>query len=177
MLRGRFLASRYSPTGQRDLVSYDTMGIGASVVMTPPLDDDRLPPPELANAYSYVMCVSPDGNRIGLDYVNAGRVDMIDLSGKGLQRAAVPFVFRPTLTAHPTTHKLIYAGQGRRGYGKCVATPTHLFSLFRGNLRTATDLRASSQPGASYIHVFDWDGNLVRVIKRLLKYRWTGNSV
>ncbi len=118
------------------------------------------------------VCPKPSGDRFAIAYPAASRVDLFDGNGKSLGRAAVPI---------PNTDEGDFAQDAAGGwhnpspryyYAGCAATQDRLYALFAGRLSiTRFNQHARSGPEGTYtwdaqfVHVFDWTGKLLRVLK------------
>jgi hypothetical protein len=117
-------------------------------------------------------CRRPDGQRLVRFHKNVGQVEFLSPEGELVTPAKVPYKFEQILEidgmkdGRPLWAR---AGRQRQAYNACVATDRYVFALFSG--RHDRDFKAPSRyfprPSRIYefVHVFDWEGNLVRVIK------------
>jgi hypothetical protein len=108
----------------------------------------------------FYSCASPPRERFAVAFVHGGRIDLNDYSGRLRGRARVPFPTKGSFRRDSVGQW--HARDVRLYYVDCAATPPHLYALFSG-------LRLDRPGGAvaveaRYVHVFDWDGNLVTVL-------------
>ncbi|MES2306141.1 MAG: BF3164 family lipoprotein [Gemmatimonadota bacterium] len=109
-----------------------------------------------------LLCASPEAGRFATLYVGAGRIDILDTTATLVGHAAVPF---------PSDGEFRRSADGRwhsgdiwRHYADCAATPKYLYALFAGH-------RTDGSPGggipvlALHVHVFDWSGKLIEVLR------------
>jgi hypothetical protein len=164
---GSRLVGAVDSLGHQRLAVFDTTGLDRATVVPISYDDNRLPRERLSHAYHHPICVRPSGDRIGLGYVNAGLVQLVDLVKRTTTDAVVPFRFRPRFSPHPATGQPIWASGAfsRRAYGKCVATDAHFVVVFSGRLRHATEYNTWPKRYTSYVHFYSWSGTLDRVIR------------
>jgi hypothetical protein len=126
---------------------------------------EKVPQPDIQSARHNVMCVDPQGSRLALAYRWASRVEIYSTQGHYLGRARTPHAFVPWIDRHPLKRIPVFhtgSPNVRAAYYDCAATDTHVFALFSGRLHK--DFRRK-QHQCWYVHVFDWSGNLVRVIR------------
>ena len=98
-------------------------------------------------------------------YGSAGRIEIRNGRGALITFADVPFPSSGEFVVN-SRQELVWRRE-RLHYLDCSATSTHLFALYSGR-RDATTPDGTPIPGADdsrYIHVFGWDGKLVRVLE------------
>jgi hypothetical protein len=110
---------------------------------------------------AYFTCIDVSRGRIAIAYVTAGRIDIHDSLGAMVAHANVPF---------PSNGEFELGKRGRwtartdwRYYADCTATGNHLYGLFAGH-RTDGPGKGHTV-AARYVHVFDWDGRLIRTFE------------
>ncbi len=143
--------------------------VGKRIVEGSPIDllDARLPPGELASGYSLMLCPHTSTPSVAVAYRYAGRLDLFGPDVKVAGSARVPFSFLPHLEPNPVTGKLAFkSGEPgtRRAYSSCTSTSDELLALFWGRRREPAT-RKWPEMTRSYIHVFDWNGELKRVLE------------
>jgi hypothetical protein len=109
------------------------------------------------------LCSRPDASGFAVTYSNFGRLELRDSTGVLGMRVQTPFASEPEFTRSPTTGRLQFR-QERDYYRGCAFSGNHLFALFSG--RREADFRAGQYEyaEASFVHVFDMRGRLVRVL-------------
>jgi hypothetical protein len=110
------------------------------------------------------MCV--DGkDRLAIAHRWAPSLTMYDKQGNSLARARVPHTFVPWVEDHPLT-KVPRFNTGspnvRSAYWDCTANEKYVFALYSGRLHKHFPQKMHE---CWYVHVFDWSGNLVRVLR------------
>jgi hypothetical protein len=117
-------------------------------------------------------CRKPDGTRIVRFHREVGRVEYLSPAGDLVLAARVPYKFEQVLQPDGGANGRVNWARSwnqRVAYNACVATNDYVFALFSG--RHARDFKPPSKYFPSeanvyeFVHVFDWDGNLVRVIQ------------
>jgi hypothetical protein len=79
----------------------------------------------LARAFAHTLCVRPDGERLAVAYITAGRLDVVDVKTLTHTIANVPLPFAPALARHPQTGRVDFLGDNpnvRAGYIDCATT-------------------------------------------------------
>lgn len=107
---------------------------------------------------SNTICSHPDGNRIAVGYLAAGRVAIFDLKTDSSWNAAVPYptngIFvkndRGELVGHRST---LY-------YVSCAATRDAIYMLFSGRQMPIPPPEGwrDGPEASTFVHVFDWNG-------------------
>jgi len=108
---------------------------------------------------SAVLCARPDGTKIGLVYSAAGKIDFFDNRAQHVGEADVPFPTDAAFTRGQDGE--LHAARPRFWYRDCTATNQYLFALFSG--RREKDYEPPEGSAGEHVHVFDWDGRLVKV--------------
>jgi len=164
---GGVVASYLQPESGLILARFDSGGRATRSMGIVEFLDDRLPKHRLTGAYSHFLCPRDDGRKVAVVYRYAGRIDIYGDSTVDFTRAAVPFPFLPFLDKHPVTKLVAFksgAANVRRAYsGGCWASHERLYALFRGRLHGKKGETTPTR--ASFIHVFDWAGQLQRILK------------
>jgi hypothetical protein len=106
------------------------------------------------------LCARPNGMNVGLAYSSAGRLDIFGADAQWVRAAEVPFASAPVFVRNRLGE--LSAARPRYWYGQCTATNQRIFVLFSGRLTAA--FSPTTDWAADYVHVFDWDGKLQRVL-------------
>lgn len=124
---------------------------------------DSVPVFARLNATSnHQLCVRPSGGIMAVSYNTLGRADRFDADGNWLGRFSVPF---PKPALYPGGGAAVNVEEWVINYQDCSATEQRLYLLYNGHRfiwpRDQSDSPDNSR--ARMIHVFDWDGKLVKV--------------
>lgn len=105
-------------------------------------------------------CVWPERGFVMMNF-SVGRLGLYDLDAgfRGLADVPFPSEVRFEHTDDGGVHHL----WRRNWYYNCTANSEHLFALFSGRLDSAFTYEAASS--GRFVHVFDWDGNLLGVLE------------
>jgi hypothetical protein len=108
----------------------------------------------------FSACAVPAAHRLAVLFQLGGRIDIHDTLGRLLVRAKVPF---PSDGEWAMTRRgRVWAQANWFYYLDCAGSANYLYALFGGH---RTDGPGGGQTRAArYVHVFDWDGNLVAVL-------------
>ncbi len=106
------------------------------------------------------LCADPGGHHVALAYAAAGRIDIFSSTGARLRAADVPFPSEPVFTRNRNGQ--LWAMRPRVWYRFCAATATQIYALFSGRLESAFSV--DQLLDATHVHVFDWNGRLLRVL-------------
>lgn len=106
----------------------------------------------------------PDGHRFAVAARYAGRIDLIDSRGIAYGEVTAPLPFEPEFRVQRKGDFPVAAfpPTSTTGYIDVAATADFVFGLFSG--RTEADFPGRDNY-ASDIHVFDWSGTLVAVLR------------
>lgn len=131
---------------------------------TLPASKDATPPHVVQNAYLGKLAAHPSGSRFALATAHGGIIEIYDGDGSLLHSADTPFPFEPDYQAEPGGNgpRMARGFLNRGGYVGLDATQDFIFALFSGR---AQGHFLSSYRDAEYLHVLDWEGNLVRVFR------------
>jgi hypothetical protein len=165
-IRGRTpLTSHISWIEGLSLVWLDAGGVPRSFPRPLVTGDSRLSGRSLAEAYEFTVCMEHRGHRLAIAYRLAGRLDIVATSDGEQSRAAVPIPFLPATGLNPETGRTEF-WQGNRdnraAYIACSGSAQNVFALYSGKLVRTFPGRTAAY--ARFVHVFDWDGRLARVI-------------
>jgi hypothetical protein len=151
-----------TPAGTGGIALFDAQGILASRSDRPALGDSTVSAQlrEQAMAAPVDVCARPDGTRFAVVHVVTSRVDLFDGNGRIVSHANVPIAPRPIAPTDPDTNEPTL--DRRRWYTACAASQTHLYALFSGRRPDGFD--ADAVELGEFVHVFDWTGELVRVL-------------
>jgi len=128
------------------------------------LGEERLRGGDRLSAYRHELCARPGGEEVAAYFFHAGRIDILDTNGTLIRQVDAPFAFRPIPEPNPLTRAPSFkngSSHVRFAYLDCTGTQGHLWVLFSGRL---VGTRAHPIPESpSAIHVFDWEGKLLRI--------------
>ncbi len=129
-----------------------------------PRGTGRFPASVVQSAYQAVLRPSPDRTRLALATRYAGKLDIYDAGGVFLRTAATPFQFEPRYSVAEGARGPVMATDVdvRLGYVDLATTDRYIFALFSGRLR---ECYKGEAPFGDVIHVFGWNGDLLRVLK------------
>lgn len=130
------------------------------------IGDSRFSGYDLINAYQHAACASPDGRRVALTFLYAGRIDLLSTETWTTVTAKVPFPYQPPTERNPYTLKQSFRAIGpavRRAYNGCFATNEHVYAVFIG--RRGRYRRDEIYPPHKFVQVFRWDGTLEAVLR------------
>ncbi|MGH7583810.1 MAG: BF3164 family lipoprotein, partial [Gemmatimonadales bacterium] len=111
-----------------------------------------------------IVCPKPSGDRFAIAYVDAARIDMFDDKGLRLPGAKVLFPSDSERAYFEDSEGQSHNPNPRGYYTACFATTDRIYALFSGRLATEGP-PGSHKWDAQYVHVFDWSGKLVSVLK------------
>lgn len=139
----------------------DSSGLLVDMVSNPLLGPDSVSlEARRAASSGYVMCVQPAEGAIALLYLAGGQIDLYHPDGSHRGLARVPF---------PSDGDWVLDRRGRVWFGKdwyhytgCAGSRRFLYALFAGH---RTDGPGGPMTrAATHVHVFDWQGELVRIL-------------
>jgi hypothetical protein len=140
------------------------------------LIDRRLSPRYKGNAYLGRLCLSPRQSLTVQTFSFAGRLDFLDSAGVMIRSARTPYSFRPDPYADTSGNEPIdfnpFLPRVRWAYYDCAVGDAFLYALYDGRLTGANPENAVPH---GEIHVFDWEGALVRTL--VLDHPTTGIAV
>jgi sugar lactone lactonase YvrE len=110
---------------------------------------------------AYVLCVVPTAQRIAMLFAGGGRIDIHDSTGRLLTRAKVPFPSNGEWGLN--ARKQIWFKDTWSHYLDCAGSARHLYALFAGHRTDGPG--GGRMRAARHVHVFDWNGNLVQVLR------------
>ena len=123
-----------------------------------------MPPADAVDGRQSRMC-SDGKDRVAIAYRWAPTVTIYDKHGGNIARARTPHAFAPWVAAHPITRSRRFNTAGpnvRAAYWDCTANSRYIFALYSGRLHKSFPRKLHE---CWYVHVFDWSGNLVRVLR------------
>jgi hypothetical protein len=129
-----------------------------------PADEIDVPATIRQQAYQSVLRPSPDRSLLAAATRHADMLDIYRRDGTLVASARPPFSFVPSYEIQKSRENLVIAtGDDLRfGYLSLATTADHIYALFSGRTRRGF-------PGVAnygeYVHVFDWSGALVRVLR------------
>lgn len=131
-----------------------------------PLPSSRteVPPAVLQHAWTGKLISNPRLGLVALVTLHADRIEIYRPDGTLVRNVRGPFGFEPQFTVDVVGDQPVMAsGDAMRfGYTSAQATSEHIFALFSG--RTREGYGPDSSFGR-FVHVYDWNGNLERVIE------------
>ena len=144
------------------IIFADTAGHMQAMVKADLLGPDSIPLlARRAASSGFVACTNPAMQRLAVLYQLGGRIDIFDSTGQLASHAKVPFAnngeWAPTARDHS-----MWAQANWFFYIDCNATPRYLYALFAGHRTDGP--HGGRVRAARYVHVFDWSGNLVKVL-------------
>lgn len=141
---------------------FDGEGRMLGTVGSLPDADREVPGHVLQHAWQGRMERRPDGSLLAVGFRHAGRLEIFSPEGELVRRAAVPFEFLPRfwVEEYPDGPGLGTGDDLRFGYVNLAASQDRIYGLFSGRLRGPSEGRG---PFGRHIHVFDWEGRLLRV--------------
>lgn len=143
------------------LIYSDTAGHLVRLVRSTLLGPDSASREARRNASSaYVFCVAPGAHRMAMLFMYGGRIDIHSDDGKVIARAKTPFPSEGTWLRDK--RGALHVDLNWYYYQDCATTNRYLYALFDGH--RADGPHGGKTRAARYVHVFDWDGNLVRVL-------------
>lgn len=131
------------------------------------LDDGQHVPPFAArqSAGEIRGCYSPSRQTFVRVNRYASRIAFISLDGVVTDSADVPYRFETAYEKEPDHgFILLWGGDQRAAYSACAATEKHLIALFSGNRMGSMD-KPGEAHNAEFLHFFNWDGTLAKVVK------------
>lgn len=142
----------------------DSLGRVIATVRGPLLGSSDIPMNTRAEDSNGMVCARPDGSAFAIAYLNASRIDLFDAKGglRGHANVPVPNVNEGDFYKDP--RGVWHTPKPRRYYNECFATQNLLYTLFAGRLATAGP-EGTHPWDAQFIHVFDWNGNLLAAYK------------
>jgi hypothetical protein len=155
----------FGPTDTARIIIADNAGRPRASLAGPLLGNSKVPiETRLRVSDGVHLCVRPDGERFGLAYSNAPRVEMFDGAGRFLQLANGP-------TWGMQQGDLVQTPSGRWGlpplryyYRNCGATSRYYYGLFAGRTRAAGPADTEYWD-SQFVHVYDWAGQLKVVLE------------
>ncbi len=145
------------------LVLLDSKGAVVSRSSGPLLGGDSITRQvRLASSAQASLCVQPSALRFALLYTRAGRVELYGEKAQLIGRAAVPFPSDGQFQRDARTGRWS-ALTLRNFYKGCTASEAQLYALFSG--RRGSPEYGDRATNGVFIHVFDWEGRLQRVLQ------------
>lgn len=113
-------------------------------------------------AHHAFLALSADQRRIAVVTRLTTDVDIYGTSGEHLARAETPYDFAVDYMLDEGGN-FMPGPRNRHGYQGVTASDSAIFALFSG--RAEAHFRGMSGIHSEFIHVFDWEGNLTRVLQ------------
>jgi hypothetical protein len=145
--------------GERRFSLYGADGARRETAGDPPPGDETTRPFVRQQAYGGKIAVHPGQPWFVLASRYAGRLEVFDRAGASVRRMEVPDAFEPDYSPAPDGLNMERGPGFRFGYIDVAATADHVLGLFSGRLGTEPDPNF-----ASTVHVFGWDGRLLRIL-------------
>ncbi len=147
------------------LAVLDSQGVLKRFAGALPPSSDDIPNSVLLHAFQSYMEARPDREYLALVTRHAGWLEIYDQMGSPLIRTAGPFSFDPKYEVVQGARGLVMkSGRDLRfGYVDLSAADSLIYALFSGRLRGA--FPDGQAVYGRYVHVFDWEGNLVEVLE------------
>jgi hypothetical protein len=151
-----------SERGRLSFFAKDGSFRGASGPLPSP--STQVPPGVLQHAWTGKLVSSPTRNLLAMVTLHADQLEIYRADGTLIRKVRGPFDFDPRFTVDVIQGQPVMASGDdmRFGYTGAQATPTHIFALFSGRTREAYGPDSSF---GRFIHVYDWEGTLQRVIE------------
>ena len=129
-----------------------------------PSSNTKVPPGVLQHAWTGRLISNPGRNLLAMATLHADQIEIYRTDGTLVRKVRGPFGFEPQFTVDVIQGMAVMASGDdmRFGYVGAAATPDHIFALFSG--RTREGYGPDSSFGR-FVHVYDWEGNLERVIE------------
>jgi hypothetical protein len=148
---------------QGRLAMFDASGRLKRVAGSLPAAREGIPPQVAQHAYSGTLVRHPTRPLLAIGTRHADRVELYDADGRLLRVARGPRGFEPVFEVamaggQPT---MASGDEMRFGYVDVAAAGEHLYALYSGASRGERPGRASF---GGEVHVFDWDGRLLRIL-------------
>lgn len=130
----------------------------------PPVDTTEVPPDVAALAYTDVIAVNHQRGLIAAGGAWTGSLVIYESDGSIRDSVDTPIRFRPRFRVGSRAERpsFIPAQETRQGYVDLVGTQCCIIGLFSG--KTLAESAGSSATGRD-LHVFTWDGDLLRVLR------------
>ncbi|MDZ4257189.1 MAG: hypothetical protein U0974_15550 [Gemmatimonadales bacterium] len=131
------------------------------------LNDERMDPTSVGQAYQGILCYVPERDVWLQFYRNAGRADIIDVTGAIRGEVSIPFQWQPHVEESTKKPGLMVFGfnlaRTRHAYSGCAVTGRFVYALYLGHLTGDGGGRDyfDRLPPAE-VHVFDMSFNLVK---------------
>ena len=140
---------------------------GTLIEMLGPTPDNPngLPVPVLEHVYQSTLAARPDGSRIALADRFMNHIELYGADGTLRRTVNGPIAVAPVFQVAMAGGAPTMASDEnlRFGYVGIAAGQRYIYALFSGRRRG--DYGPSEATYADQLHVFDWDGNLVRMVK------------
>lgn len=140
---------------------------GTLIEMLGPTPDNPhdLPVPVLEHVYQSTLAVRPDGSRIALAARFMNHIELYGADGTLRRTVNGPIAVAPVFHVAMAGGAPTMASDEdlRFGYVGIAAGQRYLYALFSGRRRG--DYGPSEATYADQLHVFDWEGNLVRTVR------------
>lgn len=146
--------------GRRRFSLYGADGVLRRTVGALPPGDAGIGPFVRQQAYSGKIAVHPGLPQFVLASRFAGRLEVYDRAGARVRRLDVPDEFEPDFSPALDGINMVRGPRFRFGYVDVATAGERIFGLFSGRKRGDADPNH-----AEWVHVFDWDGRLRRVLR------------
>lgn len=152
----------FFPAGR--ITYLDSNGVAIGTAGTLPPGDSRTPANVRQHAYQGLLVVRPDRSRMAVLTRHLGQVEIFASAGELLRTVTGPYLFEPRYRVVRSSGENVMGTDTdlRFGYIAAAATDRVFVGLFSGRTRAGFPDAATF---GTFVHVFDWDGNLLRVLR------------
>jgi hypothetical protein len=155
------VSAGFFPSGR--LGFFDTTGRLLRVAGPTPKGGANIPAAVVQHAYQSTLAINSSRTRFALATRYADQIELFSADGTLIRSAERPFGFDPKYTVVSTgSGPIPDLSRARFGYVDVVADDQHIFALFSGKLSRRYHGRENY---GNYIHIFDWEGNLLTVAR------------
>lgn len=141
---------------------YDRTGTLVEIRGQAPPGDGDVSTRVRQHAYQSFLALRPEGQRLVVASLYAGRIELYGIDGSLHHLAETPERFTPRykVAAGERGPAFVPTGELRHGYIDVAATDSLIYGLFSGR-----ELAETGRPEfGTELHVFDWNGQLVRTV-------------
>jgi hypothetical protein len=110
------------------------------------------------------FCPRRDGSGFAVAYHGFGRVDFYDSTAAKTFSARVPYPSQAQFRMDSVSKRIRFRKPRNHYMGACEFSGHHLFALYSGRRASAYENEGYAMVEANFVHVFDLNGNLVKVL-------------